>query len=325
MPTDLDVSQYLPFKRHPPQPRFGLRDARETPLSISQCQSRLFRLPLEMRNRIYAFTMGETRLVHVRSDSRKYTRPGFPCPKRDTYSGECACYRCEDEVYTHDLYLDACLETTDEDEFYRLSQSRQEMQPEVSQLENPFKQRHFHCLDRRRLQGPKIFEAALLRTCRQIYQEATTVLWRSLVFSFESHFTLTSLISQLTPLQKYSLTSIHVMNDRESVDNKHWLWDPETLMTDLASLTALRNLHTGIFNWPVDGSAQLQLERLLNGSLWIWEHEIQYFRRQSLKHVTVVLEEVYSSYANNYLDTQPWTNAEKAQFSAALVEMILAA
>lgn len=63
---------------------------------------------------------------------------------------------------------------------------------------------------------------AFFRTCRQIYVEASALLYSSRVFSFEQELPFLSFINNLTALQYFNLRSLHL-----SLESRLWLIDPK--------------------------------------------------------------------------------------------------
>ena len=81
----------------------------------------------------------------------------------------------------------------------------------------------------------------VLRVCRQLYSEATPVLWQTNVFSFLGSAPLQNFIHMLTPVQKKALRKIHF----DHQDPRHWLEAIE--VKDIETLTGLRDLHVSMF------------------------------------------------------------------------------
>ena len=318
----LGMSSSLPYKWHPSQPRVGWQDCKVSLTTPTLTQSRLLQLPKELRDEIYKFVIGQDVMVHVTSGLIWYRRAD---DSEKFYEED-----TNEEVYTNDLYFDRCLEPTTEHQLYLQSRkgdidSPNKLASRACRFQCGFCNRHGHCSEMR---GGKVFETAFLQTCRQIHREATTTLWMSYLFSFQIPDTLITFVGQLTPLQQRALKSLHV-----SITFGAWSGDLYDLMSALASLPGLRNLHLSV-KYPCRGDLHAQLAKIRDGSLTLWKEEILLFCRPSLKNVTVVMEDlsshrVHETTASLHRVVTPldqsihWTMAERAKFADALSDKIL--
>ena len=325
----LDMNCSLPHKWHPSQPQCGLQEYREVGTDPSQTHCRLLQLPRELRDEIYRLVLGAHTTVHVSSESIPYHLPDNP----SHVSGGSK----DDMVYTNDLYFDRCLEQITENQVYAESLKDDPTdplgrKPRICRFQCGTCQRHDHCKE---LRGGKVFETALLRTCRQVHREAIAVLWENYVFSFNLQHTLTTFIDQLTPLRRQTMRSLHVSLTLKPEDDD-WTWDCYDLMNALASLSSLRDLHISL-RILCRGNFQQQLQELQDGSLALWRNELIYFCRPSLRNVTIVIEDLRPfdpmklGHDSGVLLPagpggglpDPWTKAQRAEYAEELRKKLL--
>jgi len=322
----LEISASLPYTWHPSQPLSSWQESLGGGNELSQGGSRFLRLPKELREQIYKHVLGKSVMVHVISDSKWYHRPGE--------SGSDLEEDATEEVYTNDLYFDRCFETTTEERAYMRSQRHDPNDiygsaTRACRFQCGSCERHDHCTE---IRSGKVFETAFLRVCRQIYREATAVLWESYIFSFHFQHTLVTFVDQLTQPQKHSLRSLHVSIRLGNKDDS-WTWDAYDLMSSLGSLPHLRNLHLSL-RMVCRGDFQIQLEGLREGSLALWKNELVYFRRPPLRYVTVVVEDLYPHRPCKSTATPKvmlgdvvrpisWTRMERSEIADVLTKKLL--
>lgn len=117
-----------------------------------------------------------------------------------------------------------------------------------------------------------------LRTCRQLYVEASTLLYSSRVFSFEADLPFLDFINKLTSLQYSNLRSLHL-----SLESRFWLSDPKHSLVECFAPAiqspGLRDLSVCIKNRCLT-AADIALRRMI---VFILSHTT------ALENVTVIL------------------------------------
>ena len=325
----LDINCSLPRKWHPSQPQAGLQERHIVGAGPEQVHCRLLQLPRELRDEIYRLVLGAHTTVHVSSETIPYHPPSD--------SGHESGGDKDEMVYTNDLYFDRCLESITEKQVYAQSLEDDPIdpfgsKPKMCKFQCGTCHRHNHCKE---LRGGRVFETAFLRTCRQVHREAVAVMCENYTFSFSLQHTLTTFIDQLTPLRRQALRSLHVSLTFQPEEDD-WTWDCYDLMNALASLSGLRDLHISL-KFLCRGNFQQQLQNLRDGSLALWKNELIYFRRPSLRHVTIVIEDLYPFdplriRLNSGLPLPdgpdgglpvPWTKAQRAEYAEELRKKLL--
>lgn len=99
-------------------------------------------------------------------------------------------------------------------------------------------------------------DLSVLRVCRQIYEEGTTILWRTNTFSFEVGQSLEAFLVKLNSMQRRKLSKLHIRATYLPETMAQWRKTLRTSIID--SLQELRSLHI-CFDYDVGLNSYLRL------------------------------------------------------------------
>ncbi|MCJ1456217.1 hypothetical protein MMC28_006577 [Mycoblastus sanguinarius] len=160
-------------------------------------------------------------------------------------------------------------------------------------------------------------DLSILHVCRQMYKEATHLLWTTNIFSFDEEVTFQRFMESLSPMQKAKLAKLHI---RENYgDGTIRLWKKVMRLSLVNSLSGLRTLHLSLDQDVSPGSQLLQQFHVIPPE--DLTEPLLLLRLLQLKHVTVVVSDnrnILIPPGNNY-----WTFSEKRAVAQRLRNKLL--
>jgi hypothetical protein len=163
----------------------------------------------------------------------------------------------------------------------------------------------------------------VLRTCRQIYLEASRVLWATNTFSFIRPETLKAFMNDRKTAQKQLLKNLH-LNMTWNMKQHKRAWEKALTLTLVRSLKGLRTVHLRIEQCVVDENScfhsnPLEGEDLLDTSPF---EEIMKFKILPLETVTVNIANGEFTRRNSNGDLQ-WPLARRVECAESLESQLL--
>ena len=186
--------------------------------------SPLLKLPLEIRNKIWASLLGD-RLIHFEYVDRDSASASPDGCSRSWHSTVCQ-YDCPEN------------EVTQDDLAQKHAHSRCAIHLERSRGDNPHID--YGCRLKREQSLYEEMHLTALRVCRQIYNEADRVLWSTNTFSFHDEATFRHFMGTRTACQKRLLRKLRLQIN--CVANEEAAWSRVLGITLIRSLVGLRSL-----------------------------------------------------------------------------------
>lgn len=182
----------------------------------------------------------------------------------------------------------------------------------INTLHRDMLENDFH----RSAEGRQCFIAMeLLRSCRQIYCEATEVLWSTNTFSFRSCYDLKMFMDDRTSIQKTRIKSLRL--DMDFHNGPPDAWNAGVPMPIIRSLVGLRNLHIFIGASRPISPRSAALTNLYASYIRLCLSEVAKFRILPIQSATVVITRPTHPHITD------WPHEERVKTAEALRQKIL--